>query len=124
MIALDACVLIAFVDPADAHHEAARRILTTTEPLMITALTGAELMVRPTRPGWQWSDLLRELGITIESITADDMTAIAQTRRDSGLKMPDALVVWVAHTHGATLASFDQHLCAKATAWGVATISA
>ena len=123
MIILDTCVLIAFADPANIFHTDSERILATTEPLAITALSGAELMVHPSPDQrHQWRDMLRKLAIDVVPITEDDMEAIAQTRRESSLKMPDALVVWAAQTHGAAIASFDQRLLDRASDLGIATI--
>ena len=123
MIILDTCVLIAFADPANIFHADAERILATTERLAITALTGAELMVHPSPDqSRQWREMLRRLAIDVVPITEDDMEAIAETRRESGLKMPDALVLWLARTYEATVASFDQHLCDRAHQLGITAV--
>ena len=123
MIVLDTCVLIAFADPANIFHAESQRILATTEPLAITALSGAELMVHPSQDqSRQWRGMLRKLAINVFPITEDDMESIADTRRESGLKMPDALVLWLARTHEAAVASFDQRLLDRAGQLGVAIV--
>ncbi|MDR2973227.1 MAG: PIN domain-containing protein [Propionibacteriaceae bacterium] len=123
MIVLDACVLIGFVSPSDANHQAAVRLLSTTEPLLITALTGAELMVRPSsRSDWHWSDLFHDLTIETIPITAADMSDIAKARRESRLKMPDALIIWAATRHKAAVASFDQQLLTQASRLGLKVV--
>ena len=123
MIVLDACVLIAFADPANAFHDDAKRILATAEPLMLTALSGAEIMVHPTsEQSHQWLGFLRELAIEVVPITCDDMEAIANVRRESRLKMPDSLVVWLAESRSAAVASFDEHLLVKAAERGLRII--
>jgi predicted nucleic acid-binding protein len=121
VIVLDACVLIAFVDPSDASHDAAVSIMETLEPLAIAALTGAELMVRAVDRS-AWVDIFRELAIEVIPITAEDMVAIAATRCDSGLRMPDAIVLWLARTTGSGVASFDRRLLAKAEQLGVRVV--
>ena len=123
MIILDTCVLIAFADPSNIFHADSERILATTEPLAITALSGTELMVHPSPDQRrQWREMLRKLAIDVVPITEDDMEAIAAVRRESGLKMPYALVVWAAQTHGAAIASFDQRLLDRASDLGITTI--
>lgn len=116
---LDACVLIALTDATNAFHEPAKAIMATADTFAITALTGAEVMVHP-MPGW--ADLLRDLAIGVVPIEAADMAAIADTRRRSGLKMPDALVLWAASTRQASVATFDQHLAAKAREAGLVVV--
>jgi predicted nucleic acid-binding protein len=124
MIVLDSGVLIAFANPADAWRTAAERILTTTEPLAVTAMSGAEVMVQASSDDRQrWQDLLRAFAIEVVPITSDDMDAIAEVRRTCGLKMPDALVLWLALARAAAVASFDRRLLDKAGEFGLRTIS-
>ena len=124
MIILDSCVLIALTDEANTFHSDAERILTTTESLAITALTGAEVMVdSASRPQVRWRDLLFDLDIDVIDITESNMEAIAEMRRRSGLKMPDAIVLWVAEAHGAGVASFDQQLLNRAHQLGIRTVT-
>ena len=123
MIVLDSCVLIAFADPADGFHEDAKRILTTADNLAISALGGAEIMVHASSAQREsWLRMLRAFSIEVVSLTADDMSAIARTRQETGLKMPDALVIWLADTRHGTVASFDQRLLAAAQQRGLAVI--
>ena len=123
MIVLDTCVLIALSDPDNVFHADARRILTTPEPLAITALSGAELMVHPSPDQrHQWRTALADLGIEVVPLTEDDMEDLAQIRRESGLRMPDALVLWLARARQATLASFDQRLLQRAAELGMRTV--
>jgi predicted nucleic acid-binding protein len=53
LIALDSSVLIALLDPGDAHHEAARAALEAhvDDDLRIPAHTLAEALVHPARAG-------------------------------------------------------------------------
>ena len=123
MIVLDSCVLIAFADPANVLHQDAKRIMTTTEPLAITALSGAEIMVHPPQAQRQlWRDLFRDFAIEVVPITEDDMEAIADMRRTSNLKMPDALVLWLAQRRQAGVATFDRQLLNRAEQLGLRTV--
>jgi len=123
MIILDSCVLIALTDARNVFHCDAKRILTTTESLAITALSGAEVMVdSASHPQVNWRDLLFDLDIDVVDIAEGDMEAIAKMRRISGMKMPDALVLWLAEAHGAAIATFDRQLLNKAQALGIRTI--
>ena len=121
LIVLDACVLIALTDQTNTNHDSARRLLSTNDQLAITALTGAEVMVYPIpKAQGGWSELLRDLAIEVVAITAEDMEAIAATRRQSQLKMPDAIVLWLARQRGACVGTFDEKLAAKARQYGLA----
>lgn len=122
MIVLDTCVLIAFADPAHAFHREAEDILARTDKYAISALTGAELMVHPPVLDDRWPAFFQAMAIEVVPITATDMAAIAQTRRESGLKMPDAVVLWLATSHRAALASFDQKLLDRAELAGLTTV--
>lgn len=53
MIVLDASVLIAFLDPTDAHHSSARDLVRSAsgQALGASVLTIAEVMVAPARAG-------------------------------------------------------------------------
>ena len=123
MIILDSCVLIAFADPTDIFHPDACRVLTTTEALAITALTAAETMVH-TSPQQHnlWRRTFDDLGTEVIPITGSDIEKIAETRSTSGLKMPDALVLWLAESRDAAVASFDQRLINTAQERNLRTI--
>lgn len=123
LIILDACVLIALTDGTNTFHADARHILSGEEDFAITALTGAEVMVHPIPAAvGSWSDLLRDLGVAVIPIEAPDMEAIAATRRQSGLKMPDALVLWLALRRNADVATFDQRLAAQVKEHGLTVL--
>ena len=96
---LDASVLIALLDPADPHHQAARVALElhADDELRIPAHTLAEALVHPARAGKQREAqrLIASLEITIDPI--DEQTAVAaaklRARHGSSLRLPDALVL-------------------------------
>lgn len=127
MIILDANVLIAAFDGSDLHHEWAITFLkdTVSEELLISSLTYAEILVSPIR-----ADRLKEfrkgidsLGFRIVDINSEDALEIANLRAETGLKMPDVIVLHAALTHSASLASADTALTRKAAALGIAVFS-
>jgi predicted nucleic acid-binding protein len=127
VIILDANVLIAAFDGSDLHHEWAITFLkdTVSEELIISSLTYAEILVAPIR-----ADRLKEfrkgidsLGFRIVDITPEDALEIASLRAETGLKMPDVIVLHAALTHSASLASADAALTRKAAALGIAVFS-
>ena len=123
MIVLDACVLIALTDRSNTWHDEARQILARPGGFAICVLTGAEIMVYPVPPDLgTWQRLFADLGIDVWSIEAADMPLIADERRTSGLRMPDALVLWLARRLDAAVATFDQTLATRARQFGVAVL--
>lgn len=96
---LDTSVLIALLDPADAHHEAARASLEAhaDDDLRIPAHALAEALVHPARAGKEREArrLIASLEIKVDPI--DEVVAVAAARlraqHGSALRMPDALVL-------------------------------
>jgi predicted nucleic acid-binding protein len=96
---LDASVLIALLDPNDAHHHAAQTALEAhaDDDLRIAAHTLAEALVHPARAGKEREArrLIGALEIAVDPI--DEQVAIAAARlrakHGSALRMPDALVL-------------------------------
>jgi predicted nucleic acid-binding protein len=126
VIVLDASVLIAHLDAADAHHDAARDLLErrSTEPLGASALTLAETFVSPARSGRlaQAEATVRQLGVEEIGIGADAAGRLATLRAGTRLKMPDCCVLIAALDRDAALASFDSSLVAAAKELGLKTI--
>lgn len=99
LIALDASVLIALLDPDDAHHQAACAALDAhaEDDLRILAHTLAEALVHPIRAGKDRDArrLIAALEIAVDPV--DEAVAIAaaklRARHGSALRMPDALVI-------------------------------
>jgi predicted nucleic acid-binding protein len=104
---LDASVLIALLDPNDAHHEAARAALEahSDDDLRIAAHTLAEALVHPARAGKEREArrLIASLEIAVDPV--DEAVAVAaarlRARHGSALRMPDALVLAHAEMRGA-----------------------
>ena len=121
MIALDASVLIAHLNPTDQHHQAATAILLAGAPgqMLVHTVTLAEVLVGGVRIGQGASmrDDLRAAGIA--SHDDDEPLRLAELRATSGLKLPDCCVLDVALHHHASLATFDDALTATARQRGV-----
>lgn len=114
---LDASVLIALLDTADAHHE---RAIEDTEAadragreLIVPASAYSEALVAFAR-----ADRLREareavvgMGITIAPLTMEIAEQAAKTRSEhERLRLPDAIVLATARQQGAGLLSYDDRL--------------
>jgi predicted nucleic acid-binding protein len=99
---LDAGVIIAFLDGADAHHDAARSALSTAldnaERLSIAASALAECLVGPARRSTKAVELVRtvidRLPVAVVHLDEEIATQAAMLRaRHRSLKLPDALVI-------------------------------
>lgn len=123
MIAVDASVLIAHLNPAEAHHHAATEILLAGTPgdLLVHTLTLAEVLVGGVRIGRGASmrDDLQAAGITVASHDDDEPLRLAELRATTGLKLPDCCVLDVAIHHRASLATFGLALAEAARKRGV-----
>ncbi|MCL1840450.1 MAG: PIN domain-containing protein [Propionibacteriaceae bacterium] len=118
---MDACVLIAHLEPGHPHAQAAAGILDTEEELTIHPLTLAELLVGPMRTHQEqaFRSALTRLGIQTWTPDPDHPDRLARLRATSGLKLPDCCVLDTAQTTQATLATFDHPLAKAATDRGV-----
>lgn len=123
MIVLDAGVLIAHLDPSDAHHETATKILLGGEPgrMLVHTLTLAVVLVGGVRVGRgaAMHDDLLAAGIEIAEHDDGEALRLAELRAGSRLKMPDCCVLDVAVRYGAALATFDPALATAAARYGV-----
>jgi predicted nucleic acid-binding protein len=126
VIAVDASVLIAHLDPTDTHHEAATSLLRRAPPgaLLVHGLTLAEILVGGVRVG-RGAALrqdLRAAGVVVAPADADEPLRLAELRVSSGLKLPDCCVLDVAVRAQLPLATFDDALAAAARRRGVAVL--
>jgi predicted nucleic acid-binding protein len=123
VIALDASVLIAHLNPTDQQHQAATAILLAGAPgqMLVHTVTLAEVLVGGVRIGQGASmrDDLRAAGIAVALHDDDEPLRLAELRATSGLKLPDCCVLDVALHHNASLATFDDALAAAARQRGV-----
>lgn len=123
MIALDASVLIAHLNPADLHHQAATAILLAGTPgqMLVHTITLAEVLVGGVRVGQGASmrDDLRSAGIAVAPHDDGQPLRLAELRATSGLKLPDCCILDVAIRYQASLATFDEALAVEARRHGV-----
>lgn len=107
---LDAGVIIAFLDGADAHHDAARAALSSSlddaERLSIAASALAECLVGPARRSTTAVELVRtvidRLPVSVVLLDEEIATQAAMLRaRHRSLKLPDALVIATAERSSA-----------------------
>ncbi len=120
LIALDASVLIALLEPGDVHHQAACAAFDVhaEDDLRIPAHTLAEALVHPMRAGKdrEARRLIAALEIAVDPVDEAIAVAAAKLRALHGnaLRMPDALVIAYADVRKATrLLTAD----ARWTAW-------
>ncbi len=122
MIVLDASVLIAHLDAADAHHERATALLagSADEPLGASPLTLAEVLVAPARAGQldRATAALSQLGATAIGLDEDASARLAVLRAGTSLKLPDCCVLLAAEQTHAVVAAFDERLAATASERG------
>ena len=112
MIVVDASVLIAFLDPNDAHHSAAVEILEdASPPLFVHPITAAEVLVAAVRNDVAdavWADLVA-IGVELDDTPIDPLL-LARLRVKTGCKMPDCCVLASAATRNTAVATFDAQL--------------
>lgn len=106
-VALDASLLIGFLDPGDALHEACAAALRqhAGNELVLPASAYAELLVGPSRAGRRAVEraeaAIGELGIAILPLDRETARAAARLRaRHAALRLPDALVLGAAEVSG------------------------
>jgi predicted nucleic acid-binding protein len=115
IVVLDASVVIALLDARDPHHPAAVTALgrAREETLVLPASAYAEVLVDPWRRGRDAVAVVRELvadlGMRIQPLTADVAERAAQLRAEHGsLRLPDALVLATADVLAATALTCDR----------------
>ncbi|MDR0958812.1 MAG: PIN domain-containing protein [Propionibacteriaceae bacterium] len=123
MIVLDASVLIAVLDPHDAHHQRAAAFVTAEqdEGMLIHPLTLAEVLVAPARVG-KAAFVRRSIiasGVEVWDPDDDEPERLADLRVATGLKLPDCCVLDAAEHSSSSLATFDVRLDAVASRRGV-----
>lgn len=122
-IVLDAGVLIAHLDGDDAFHDWVEELLESHADATYCApsLTVAECLVRPARLGSvsRAERLLDRLGLERVPLRSDDAVDLAAVRAETGLRMPDAVVVQAAERLRAAIATSDRVLARAARARGL-----
>lgn len=116
-VALDADLLIAFLDPGDAQHERAveelRPRLTGGEELLIGATVYAEVIVRPLQQGTVTTvdDFLGAAGVRFVIVDRAIARRAAELRAEhASLRLPDAMSLATALVSDADLLTLDKKL--------------
>jgi predicted nucleic acid-binding protein len=99
-VVLDASAVIAFRDPADAHHGAAVAAFREhlTDELVLPASAYAECLVGPSRRGPAavagFEAFVADLAVRVEPLTREIAARAALLRAGHGrLRLPDALIL-------------------------------
>lgn len=123
MKALDADVVIGFLDATDAHHRRAVRAITRAleeqAPLAMSAAGYSEVLVHALATGSREvvDGLVDDAGIAIHPVDRQTARSAADLRaRHRGLRLPDALALASALQHDAELLTFDRRLLRIAAA--------
>jgi predicted nucleic acid-binding protein len=116
-IALDADVVIAFLDAGDDQHAQAvdllRPRLAAGDEILIGASVYAEVMVRPLARGTgaKVDEFMDAIGTTVLVVDRDVARRAAGLRaRHRSLRLPDALSLASAQAAGAELVTLDKRL--------------
>lgn len=124
MIVLDACALIAYLNPTDAQHDQANEVFlqNAEEPFGISPLSLGEVLVGPTRTGnlGIMASVLRRLRIDTIALPPDAPMRLASIRAATALKMPDCCALLAAEQSNASLVTFDERLAKAASERGCA----
>ncbi len=123
MITVDACVLIAHLDPHDANNARAFHLLDSVgvEDLGVSPMTMAEILVKPVRERQvaQKRADLRAIGVIEVPFGPNVALRLARLRAETGLKMPDCCVLLAAEDGDATgILTLDDRLRAQAVRLG------
>ncbi len=111
LTAVDASVLIAFLDGSDAHHHAAVDALIAIDQFTVDPITLAEVLVHPVRIGQEHDVVARLQAIGMQiSQTPQNAVALARIRAETGLKMPDCIVVALGRRQAVEVLSFDRRV--------------
>jgi predicted nucleic acid-binding protein len=116
---VDTSVVIAWQNREEPAHAAAVAMLADWPDLVMHAVNFAEMLAGVEKS--QWADLARVMrahGFAFHDTAAE---ALADAKRDTGLKMPDACVIAVAKAEGAdAVLTLDDRLARAARAQGLA----
>jgi predicted nucleic acid-binding protein len=116
-IALDADVVIGFLDPSDAQHDKAVELLgarlATGDDVLIAATVYAEVIVRPLQNGTD--DKVEEFLAAIDADIVDIDRALARhaaqlRSQHAALRLPDAIALATALAADAQLLTLDRSL--------------
>jgi predicted nucleic acid-binding protein len=118
VVVFDANVLIALCLTTDAHHSWALDVFRFTQGsnLMVSAMTYSEFLIRPEREDFlnHMLNCIKQLGLEVTPIDADNALALTSVRAKTNLRMPDAVVLQTAIEHSAAIATTDEKLAKAA----------
>jgi predicted nucleic acid-binding protein len=127
MIVGDTSWIVALRDPEDPHHEAALAVdqQIGDEPVTIAAVTLAECLVAPAMMGaLDAAEAALRAAFEIDRYDDDAPRRWAGTRAETGLRLPDAIVLATAVRRGARgVATFDARLAQRCRTAGLDVIS-
>ncbi|WP_419855170.1 type II toxin-antitoxin system VapC family toxin [Candidatus Poriferisodalis sp.] len=127
MIVADASWVVALRDPNDDHHLPAAAINRgiDDEDVWLHPVTLAECLVAPARLGVLQDAVLRlRAAFEVPDIERDAPVRWAALRAETGLRLPDAVVLDTALTHGArAIVTFDAKLAAAASEHSLGVVS-
>ncbi len=116
-VALDADVVIAFLDPADAQHAAAvtelGRYLADGDEVLIAATVYAEVIVRPLQQGTvaKVDEFLAAVSAKVVDVDRPLARTAAELRaRHRRLRLPDAVALATALSRDAQLLTLEKDL--------------
>jgi uncharacterized protein len=116
-VALDADIVIAFLDPGDDQHARAvselRPLLTGGDELLVGTTVYAETIVRPLQEGTDATvdAFLDAAGVKVVSVDRAVARRAARLRAEhSSLRLPDAMSLATALATDATLLTLDKKL--------------
>lgn len=122
MIVLDASVLIAVLNPRDAHSASTRELFRANarQRLVAHRMTMAEALVVAARSNLTQAASHALSGLGVGRLDQpDDPIELAEVRAQTGLRMPDACVLLAAQRDRASLATFDERLAKAARGQGI-----
>jgi len=115
-LTLDSDALIAVFKMDDKHHKTiVKRLLHSTERIVISTIALSESLVHSYREGFGEAARrqVSELGVQIIDVNQDIATYAAGLRATNNLKLGDALISATAILHKCTLLTFDEKLARK-----------
>lgn len=128
MIVADASWVVALRDPSDNHHLPAAAINRgiDDEDVWLHPVTLAECLVAPARLGVLPDAVLRlRAAFEVPDVEREAPVRWAALRAATGLRLPDAVVLDTALSHGArAIVTFDAKLAAAASERGLDIVNA
>ena len=128
MIVVDASWIVALRDPGDDHH--GRAVVTAREmadeDAVLHPVTLAECLVAPARLGvLEEASAGLRASFDVADVDPDAPMRWARLRAETGLRLPDAIVLETALNQRArAVATFDERLAARAADHGLEVLGA